>query len=189
MKKILILDNYDSFTYNLLHLVKELGFTDVEVHRNDQISLDEVEKFDKIILSPGPGIPEEAGILLDVIKRYAPTKSILGVCLGHQAIGEAFGAKLENLKEVYHGVQTPVDITKEDYLFKGLSEEISVGRYHSWIVSRENLPEDLEVIAEDKQGEIMALRHKKYDVRGIQFHPESVLTPKGRIIISNYLNK
>lgn len=189
MKKILILDNYDSFTYNLLHLVKELGFTDVEVHRNDQISLDEVEKFDKIILSPGPGIPEEAGILLDVIKRYAPTKSILGVCLGHQAIGEAFGAKLENLKEVYHGVQTPVDITKEDYLFKELSEEISVGRYHSWIVSRENLPEDLEVIAEDKQGEIMALRHKEYDVRGIQFHPESVLTPKGRIIISNYLNK
>ncbi len=189
MKKILILDNYDSFTYNLLHLVKELGFTNVEVHRNDQISLDEVEKFDKIILSPGPGIPEEAGILLDVIKRYAPTKSILGVCLGHQAIGEAFGGKLENLKEVYHGVQTPVDITKEDYLFKGLSKEISVGRYHSWIVSRENLPEDLEVIAEDKQGEIMALRHKKYDVRGIQFHPESVLTPKGRIIISNYLNK
>lgn len=187
MKKILILDNYDSFTYNLLHLVKELGFTDVEVHRNDRISLDEVDKFDKIILSPGPGIPEEAGILLPLIKRYAPTKSILGVCLGHQAIGQAFGAKLVNLKEVFHGVETPIKIVKEDSLFSGLSNEITVGRYHSWIISNENIPNELEVIAEDEQGEIMAIRHKTYNVKGIQFHPESVLTPKGHEIINNWL--
>lgn len=189
MKKILILDNYDSFTYNLLHLVKELGFTDIEVHRNDKITLDEVDRFDTIILSPGPGIPEEAGILLPLIKRYAPTKKILGVCLGHQAIGEAFGAKLENLKEVFHGVETPINVLKEDSLFSGLSKEITVGRYHSWIISKENFPEELEITAEDKQGEIMAIRHKKYNVKGIQFHPESVLTPKGHLIISNFLNK
>ena len=149
--KILLLDNYDSFTYNLLHAVKELGATDVEVVRNDQINLDEVERFDKIILSPGPGIPEEAGLLLPIIKRYAPTKSILGVCLGHQAIGEAFGARLENLKEVYHGVQTPISILQKE--------------------------------------QIMALRHKTYDVHGIQFHPESVLTPQGKEIIKNFLNE
>jgi len=189
MKKILILDNYDSFTYNLLHLVKELGFTDIEVYRNDKITLDEVDRFDTIILSPGPGIPEEAGILLPLIKRYAPTKKILGVCLGHQAIGEAFGAKLENLKEVFHGVETPIDVLKEDSLFSGLSKEITVGRYHSWIISKENFPDELEITAEDKQGEIMAIRHKKYNVKGIQFHPESVLTPKGHEIISNFLNK
>ena len=172
--KILLLDNYDSFTYNLLHVVKELGATDIEVVRNDQIELDEVDRFDKIILSPGPGIPEEAGLLLPIIKRYAPTKSILGVCLGHQAIGEAFGARLENLKEVYHGVQTPVSIIRQDLLFEGLGKEIPVGRYHSWVVSRE--------------GQIMALRHRTYDVHGIQFHPESVLTPQGKEIIKNFLN-
>ncbi len=187
MKKILILDNYDSFTYNLLHLVKELGFTDIEVHRNDQITLDEVDRFDTIILSPGPGIPEEAGILLPLIRRYAPTKNILGVCLGHQAIGQAFGAKLVNLKEVFHGVETPIKIVKEDSLFSGLSNEITVGRYHSWIISNENFPNELEVIAEDEQGEIMAIRHKTYNVKGIQFHPESVLTPKGHEIINNWL--
>ncbi len=187
MKKILILDNYDSFTYNLLHLVKELGFTDIEVHRNDQISLDEVDRFDTIILSPGPGIPEEAGILLPLIRRYAPTKKILGVCLGHQAIGQAFGAKLVNLKEVFHGVETPIKIVKEDSLFSGLSNEITVGRYHSWIISNEDFPNELEVIAEDEQGEIMAIRHKTYNVKGIQFHPESVLTPKGHEIINNWL--
>lgn len=187
--KILLLDNYDSFTYNLLHAVKELRATDVEVVRNDQIDLDEVERFDKIILSPGPGIPEEAGLLLPIIKRYAPTKSILGVCLGHQAIGEAFGARLENLKEVYHGVQTPISILQKDVLFEGLGKEIPVGRYHSWVVSRESFPGCLEIIAESQEGQIMALRHKTYDVHGIQFHPESVLTPQGKEIIKNFLNE
>ena len=186
--KILLLDNYDSFTYNLLHAVKELGMTDVKVVRNDRIGLDEVEQFDKIILSPGPGIPEEAGLLLPVIKRYAPTKSILGVCLGHQAIGEAFGARLENLKAGYHGVQTPVSILRQDKLFKGLGKEIPVGRYHSWVVSREGFPDCLEITAESREGQIMALRHKSYDVHGIQFHPESVLTPQGKEIIQNFLN-
>lgn len=186
---ILLLDNYDSFTYNLLHVVKELGATQVEVFRNDEISLDEVERFDKIILSPGPGIPEEAGLLLPVIRKYAPTKSILGVCLGHQAIGEAFGARLANLTEVHHGVQTPVNILKEDLLFKGLEHEILVGRYHSWVVSRENFPDCLEITAESKEGEIMALRHRTYRVHGIQFHPESVLTPQGKEIIKNFLNE
>ncbi|MFI3305113.1 MAG: aminodeoxychorismate/anthranilate synthase component II [Rikenellaceae bacterium] len=184
---ILLLDNYDSFTYNLLHEVKALGYTDVEVHRNDKISLDEVARFDKIILSPGPGIPCEAGILLDVIRRYAPTKSILGVCLGHQAIGEAFGAALENLTDVYHGVQTPVEVTCDELLFEGMGRTIEVGRYHSWVVSRVNLPEEIEITAESAEGQIMALRHKEYDVRGIQFHPESVLTPEGRTILVNYL--
>lgn len=187
--KILLLDNYDSFTYNLLHVVKELGATDVEVVRNDQIALDEVERFDKIILSPGPGIPEEAGLLLPIIKKYAPTKSILGVCLGHQAIGEAFGAGLENLTEVCHGVQTPVDILRKEILFEGLGSEILVGRYHSWVVSRENFPDCLEITAESKEGQIMALRHRTFDVRGIQFHPESVLTPQGKEIIKNFLNE
>ncbi|WP_321331154.1 aminodeoxychorismate/anthranilate synthase component II [uncultured Bacteroides sp.] len=186
--KILILDNYDSFTYNLLHLVKELGATDVEVIRNDQIALEDVNYFDKIILSPGPGIPREAGLLLPIIKQYAPKKSILGVCLGHQAIGEAFGATLENLKEVHHGIQTPIQISKEDQLFKGLNEEILVGRYHSWIVSRNNFPDCLQITAESNEGEIMALHHKQYNIYGIQFHPESVLTPQGKIIIANFLN-
>ena len=175
--KILLLDNYDSFTYNLLHAVKELGATDVEVVRNDQINLDEVERFDKIILSPGPGIPEEAGLLLPIIKRYAPTKSILGVCLGHQAIGEAFGAR------------TPISILQKDVLLEGLGKEIPVGRYHSWVVSREGFPECLEITAESQEGQIMALRHKTYDVHGIQFHPESVLTPQGKEIIKNFLNE
>lgn len=186
---ILLLDNYDSFTYNLLHVVKELGATNIEVFRNDEISLEEVERFDKIILSPGPGIPEEAGLLLPIIRKYAPTKSILGVCLGHQAIGEAFGAALENLTEVYHGVQTPINILKEDVLFKGLGHEIPVGRYHSWVVSREDFPECLEITAESREGQIMALRHRTYNVHGIQFHPESVLTPQGKEIIKNFLNQ
>lgn len=188
MKKILIFDNYDSFTYNLLHLVRELGETGVEVHRNDKITLDEVERFDKIILSPGPGIPAEAGLLLPLIRRYAPTKSILGVCLGHQAIGESFGAALENLKEVYHGVQTPVRIIADDPLFSGLPREIEVGRYHSWVVSPDGFPAELEITARDASGQVMALRHRNYDVRGIQFHPESVLTPQGSTIIRNFLH-
>ena len=181
--KILLLDNYDSFTYNLLHAVKELGATDIEVVRNDQIGLDNVERFDKIILSPGPGIPEEAGLLLPIIKKYAATKSILGVCLGHQAIGEAFGARLENLKEVYHGVQTPVSILRQDVLFEGLGKEIPVGRYHSWVVSREDFPDCLEITAESREGQIMALRHKTYDVHGIQFHPESAQQFQGNLAV------
>ena len=191
---ILLLDNYDSFTYNLLHVVKEQGVTDIEVFRNDEITLDEVERFDKIILSPGPGIPEEAGLLLPIIRKYAATKSILGVCLGHQAIGEAFGATLENLTEVYtnadspYEIKVPVSILKEDILFRGLGREIPVGRYHSWVVSRKDFPGCLEITAESREGQIMALRHRTYDVHGIQFHPESVLTPQGKEIIKNFLN-
>jgi anthranilate synthase component 2 len=187
--KILLLDNYDSFTYNLLHAVKELSDTEITVLRNDQLSLDDVERFDKIILSPGPGIPEEAGLLLPIIEKYAPTKSVLGVCLGHQAIGEAFGAKLENLKDVYHGIQTPVRLLAEDALFAGLEREILVGRYHSWVVSKQDFPDSLEIIAESEDGQIMALRHRKYRVHGVQFHPESILTPKGKDIIKNFLNE
>jgi len=185
--RLLVFDNYDSFTYNLVHAVKKLGYKDVEVHRNDQISLEEIAKFDKIILSPGPGIPSESGILLDVIKTYAPTKSIFGVCLGEQAIGEAFGAKLINLPEVYHGVSSNVDIIADDLLFHGLPKQLEVGRYHSWAVSKEGLPDCLEVTAVDGDGMIMALHHKTYDVRGVQFHPESVLTPMGEQMILNWL--
>ncbi len=184
--KILLLDNYDSFTYNLLHMVKSLGYSDVEVHRNDKIEIDRIEKFDKIILSPGPGIPSEAGILLDVIRRYAPSKSILGVCLGHQAIAEAFGAELINLESVFHGVQSQISLNS-DYIFSGLDSEQSVGRYHSWVVEPSSLPSSLEVIATSEEGQIMALRHREYDVRGIQFHPESVLTPQGKVMIENFL--
>lgn len=188
MKKILILDNYDSFTFNLCHLVKELGETDVEVRRNDKVDLDEIERFDKIILSPGPGIPGEAGLLLPVISRYAGTKSMLGVCLGHQAIGQAFGARLINLSDVYHGVQTPVKITADDSIFKGMKREILAGRYHSWVIDPDTLPEELEVTAESNEKQIMAIRHKRFDLHGIQFHPESILTPQGKTIISNFLN-
>lgn len=186
--KILLLDNYDSFTYNLYHVVRELGNLEIEVVRNDKISLEEVDKFDKIILSPGPGIPEEAGMLLPIIKKYAPTKPILGVCLGHQAIGEAFGARIENLKQVYHGIQTPIDIVAPDPIFNGLGKELLGGRYHSWIVSNDHLPECLEITALSKEGYIMGLRHKTYNVHGIQFHPESVLTPQGKTIINNFIN-
>ena len=187
--KILLFDNYDSFTYNLLHILKELG-ADVEVHRNDKISLEEIERFDKILLSPGPGIPEEAGILLPLIRRYAPTKSILGVCLGEQAIGEAFGATLINLTDVHHGVCSNIRIVAKDPIFEGLEPGIRVGRYHSWAVSKENFPDCLEITAVDtEEGQIMGLRHREYDVRGIQFHPESVLTPKGKTIIENWLKR
>ncbi|WP_436414326.1 anthranilate synthase component II [Petrimonas sp.] len=185
--KILIFDNYDSFTYNLRHVIKELGYDDIDVIRNDKIDLNDVSIYDKIILSPGPGIPEEAGDLLPLIHRYAPTKSILGVCLGHQAIGVAFGAKLENTPMVHHGVQTPIEITGSDYIFEDLPAEIEVGRYHSWIVSDDNFPSDLEITAVDESGKIMALKHKTLDVHGVQFHPESVLTPLGQKIIKNFL--
>ena len=189
MKKILIFDNYDAFTYNLLHAVKSLGYSDVDVIRNDRIDLASVEQYDKMILSPGPGLPEEAGLLIPLIRQYAATKSILGVCLGHQAIGEVFGAKLVNIPFVFHGVQTPAQIIAADYLFTGLPEEILVGRYHSWIVSKENFPDDLEITAVDKAGDIMALKHRRLDVHGVQFHPESILTPEGITIIEQFLKK
>lgn len=185
--KIVIIDNYDSFTYNLSHLVKELG-AEVTVLRNDQFELSDLEPFDKVILSPGPGIPSEAGLLLDVIRAYAGRKPILGVCLGHQAIGEVFGGRLENLSDVFHGVATPCHITKQDALFEGLPADITIGRYHSWVVAREGLPDCLEVIAESDEGQVMALRHKTLSVRGIQFHPESVLTPQGKTIIKNFID-
>lgn len=186
--KILLLDNYDSFTYNLLHILRELG-ADTEVFRNDRITVDEAGRFDKILLSPGPGIPSEAGILLPLIKRYATDKSILGVCLGEQAIAEVFGAKLENLSRVFHGVESQILITADDPLFEGLGNEITAGRYHSWVVSKEGFPSDvLEITAEDKEERmIMGIRHKRYDVRGIQFHPESLMTPSGSRIIENWL--
>jgi len=184
--KIVIIDNYDSFTYNLSHLVKELG-ADVTVLRNDRFELNELQRFDKIILSPGPGIPSEAGLLLDVIKAYAGVKPILGVCLGHQAIGEAFGATLENLADVFHGVATNCRILGTA-LFEGLPETITVGRYHSWVVATSGLPACLEVTAKSPEGQIMALRHRDFPVFGIQFHPESVLTPDGRQIIKNFLD-
>ena len=184
--KIVIIDNYDSFTYNLSHLVKELG-AEVTVLRNDQFSLDEIETYSKIILSPGPGIPSEAGLLLDVIKTYAGRKPILGVCLGHQAIGEAFGGKLENLSNVFHGVATPCHLTSDDALFFGISKDFTVGRYHSWVVSKEAFPDCLEITAESDDGQIMALKHKTLNVRGIQFHPESILTPDGKKMLQNWL--
>lgn len=185
--KILVFDNYDSFTYNLVHLVEKILHEKVEVYRNDEIPLEKVKEYDKIILSPGPGIPEEAGLLLPLIKEYASTKSILGVCLGHQAIGEAFGGKLINLSTVYHGVATMVKIVKPTDLFEGLPNELEVGRYHSWIVTKEGFPEELDITVEDENGYIMGLQHKKYDVQGVQFHPESVLTPKGEEILRNWL--
>ncbi|MDL2221251.1 aminodeoxychorismate/anthranilate synthase component II [Parabacteroides sp. OttesenSCG-928-N08] len=186
--RILLIDNYDSFTYNLAHIMRELG-GEVVVRRNDRIEWSEVEEFEKIVLSPGPGIPEEAGLLLPLIKRYAATKSILGVCLGEQAIGEAFGAKLVNLDKVHHGVCSDIRVTVADEkLFRGLESGFRAGRYHSWVVSKEQLPDCLEVTAEEwEERQIMAIRHKEYDVRGIQFHPESVLTPQGKQLIVNWM--
>lgn len=186
--KIVIIDNYDSFTYNLSHLVKELG-AEVTVYRNDKFKMEQLEEFDKIILSPGPGIPSEAGLLLDVIKAYAGKKPILGVCLGHQAIGEVFGGRLTNLSDVYHGVATLCNITVDDYLFEGLPEKIEIGRYHSWVVDHEGFPSCLEVTSVSDEGYIMSLRHREYDIRGIQYHPESVLTRDGKTIIGNWLTK
>jgi anthranilate synthase component 2 len=185
--KCLLFDNYDSFTYNLYHILYELG-AETDVRRNDKISLDEVEAYDKIVLSPGPGIPSEAGLLLPLIERYAPTKSILGVCLGEQAIGEVFGAKLLNLKDVYHGVCSDIRVLTKDPLFDGLQPAFRAGRYHSWVVSKDGFPECLEITAVDAEaGYIMGIRHRRHNVRGIQFHPESILTPQGRTIIENWL--
>lgn len=196
VNKILILDNYDSFTYNLVQMVEEITNGSVDVHRNDEISLEQVAAYDKIILSPGPGIPSEAGILLPLIKSYAATKSILGVCLGHQAIGEVFGAELINLSRVYHGVSNQIKLVAsvapscfQNDWFKSLDTEIEVGRYHSWVLNEKSVPADLEVTAVDESGMVMALRHCKYDVQGVQFHPESVLTPLGKKMMENWLEK
>lgn len=186
--KILVFDNYDSFTYNLVHLVEYILDEKVDVFRNDAIALEDIKPYDKIILSPGPGIPAESGLLLPLIKEYASTKSILGVCLGLQAIGEAFGGKLVNLKDVYHGVSTPVKLLNPNAkLFQGLPKQIEAGRYHSWVVSDENFPDCLEITARDEHNYIMGLQHKAFDVSGVQFHPESVLTPDGEKILRNWL--
>ena len=184
--RIVIIDNYDSFTYNLAHLVKELG-AEVEVLRNDQFQIEDLRPYDKIILSPGPGIPSEAGLLLDVIRQYAPIKPILGVCLRHQAIGDYFGGHLTNLSQVFHGVSSTVSVTTPDYIYNELPDHIEVGRYHSWVVDTHAFPDCLEITSVSKEGQIMSLRHRQYDVRGIQYHPESVLTPDGQKIISNWL--
>jgi anthranilate synthase component 2 len=194
VKRLLVLDNYDSFTYNLVHLAKEILGETVDVYRNDAITLEEVAAYDRILLSPGPGIPEEAGILLPLIKTFAPSKSLFGVCLGHQAIGEVFGGSLTNLDKVYHGVATHIElcpdlgfsVNRNDW-FMGSQNKLEVGRYHSWIVSRQNFPSELEATALDEQGMIMALRHRSYDVQGVQFHPESVLTPNGKKMLENWL--
>lgn len=187
MIKVLVIDNYDSFTYNLVHYLEDLN-CDVTVVRNDKLSLDDVEPFDKIVLSPGPGIPDEAGLLKPIIKRFAPTKSILGVCLGQQAIAEVFGGSLINLEDVYHGVATKVTVcVNDESLFKGMDKDIEVGRYHSWVVNP-NLPDSLEATSFDANGQVMSLRHRVYDVKGVQYHPESVLTPNGKQILKNWLN-
>lgn len=185
--KILVFDNYDSFTYNLVQMIEQIVDDKVEVFRNDQITLEDVDQYDKIVLSPGPGIPEEAGILLDLIKRYAPTKSIFGVCLGQQAIAEAFGGSLINLTEIFHGVATEAQQVKEHHLFTDLPETFEVGRYHSWAVNPEDFPEELEITSVDKSGMIMSLKHKTYDVHAVQYHPESILTPDGKKILENFL--
>ncbi len=182
-----MIDNYDSFTYNLVHYLEELG-CDVVVKRNDQLALEEVEPFTHIVLSPGPGITEEAGLLKAIIAAYGPTKRIFGVCLGVQAIGEVYGGTLINLDQVYHGIATTVRITGEDYIFNGIPEEIEVGRYHSWVVDS-NLPEELQATSYDSNQQLMSLKHKTYDVRGVQFHPESILTPYGKKMLENWLNK
>jgi anthranilate synthase component 2 len=187
MKKILVIDNYDSFTYNLVHYLEDLN-CEVTVYRNDEFELDEINHFDKILLSPGPGIPDEAGLLKAVIQKYGPTKSIFGVCLGQQAIGEVYGGTLSNLEKVYHGIATKVTtVVTDEILFQGLDSEFEVGRYHSWVVDA-TLPEVLEATSYDENGQVMSLRHKTYDVRGVQFHPESVLTPTGKKMLENWVN-
>ncbi len=194
MKKILVFDNYDSFTYNLVHMIEHILNQKVDVFRNDEISLDDVGQYEKILLSPGPGIPEEAGILLPLIRKYAPTHSIFGVCLGQQAIGEAFGGKLSNLTKVYHGIASPITLVKDlqnssfhNDWFTDLNQTQTVGRYHSWVVKDEGFPEELEITSREENQLIMSLRHKKFDVQGVQFHPESVLTPNGESMIRNWL--
>ncbi len=188
MHKVIVVDNYDSFTYNLVHSVQELLNHPIEVKRNDELDFDYLDTFDYIILSPGPGVPDEAGDLKKVIKTFYKTKKILGVCLGLQAIGEVFGAKLRNLEEVYHGVQTEFKISQPCPIFTDISEDFLAGRYHSWVIDKDTLPAELLVTCEDEKGEIMGIRHRKYDVYGVQFHPESILTPDGDTMLSNFLN-
>jgi anthranilate synthase component 2 len=186
--KILVLDNYDSFTYNLVYIIRELGFSvQMDIYRNDKISLDEVDKYDKILLSPGPGLPRDAGIMPELIKRYAPEKDILGICLGHQAIGEAFGGNLNNLTEVVHGVESVVKV-QDDMLFQGIPESFKIGRYHSWVIDESSLSEQLTIMAKTPDGQIMGVRHKIFNVRGLQFHPESILTEHGIKIMENWIN-
>ena len=187
MKKVLVIDNYDSFTYNLVHYLEDLG-CEVHVRRNDKLKLEEVAAYERILLSPGPGIPDEAGLLKAIITRYAPEKRIFGVCLGQQAIAEVFGGSLVNLDQVYHGVATEIEVVHPDVIFRGLPDRLEVGRYHSWVVNPQ-LPDCLEATALDARGEIMALRHRQYDVRAVQFHPESVLTPRGKEMLANWLNE
>lgn len=188
--KIVVIDNYDSFTYNLVHAIKKISGLPVDVIRNDELELSDLEKYDKIVLSPGPGIPVEAGLLMDIIREFAPRKSMLGVCLGHQAIGEVFGGKLTNMNRVLHGIATPVSKVSEDKtLFEGLPEQFEAGRYHSWIVDQAGLPDCFEITSVDDNDMIMSMKHKDYDVRGVQFHPESVLTPLGEKMIANWLKK
>lgn len=186
--KILVIDNYDSFTYNLVHYIDKLTDNSIEVFRNDKITLEKVNEYDKILLSPGPGIPSEAGICIDLIKKYAPEKSILGVCLGHQAIAEAFGGSLVNLDSVFHGISSMIDIVKpDDFLYKDIPQKLEVGRYHSWVVSKDDLPGCFEINSVDENGLIMGISHKTYNIRGVQYHPESVLTKHGLKIIENWL--
>jgi len=186
MKEVLVIDNYDSFTYNLVHYLEELGCR-VQVRRNDQLTLEEVAPYTDIVLSPGPGIPDEAGLLKAIIKKYAPDKRIFGVCLGQQAIAEVFGGKLINLDQVYHGVATTIEVLGDEILYRDLPKTLEVGRYHSWVVDPD-LPPCLEATAVDSKGEVMSLRHREYDLRAVQFHPESVLTPEGKKMLSNWLN-
>jgi len=186
MKKILVLDNYDSFTYNLVHIIHELGH-ETDVFRNDEITVDEVNKYEKILLSPGPGLPENAGIMPDLLTRYKSTKSILGVCLGHQAIAESYGAALYNLSKVFHGIVTEIKVEKEDAIFQNIPEKFNACRYHSWVINEENLPDDLLVTSRDSAGTIMSVKHKTDDVRGVQFHPESIMTEHGKQLIKNWI--
>lgn len=185
--KLLIIDNYDSFTYNLVQYLREITEGSIEVHRNDQISLEAMDAYDAIVLSPGPGLPKDAGLLLDIIRTYTGRKPILGICLGHQAIGQVFGATLKNIKKVYHGIATPIQILDEKGLFEGQGTEMVVGRYHSWIVDQEGLPDCLDILAEDANGQIMAMQHESAPTVGMQFHPESVLTPEGKNLLSNFV--
>ena len=185
--KLLVIDNYDSFTYNLVQYLKEVNAGSIDVFRNDKISSDEIEKYDAIVLSPGPGLPKDAGLLLEIIQQYYTSKPILGICLGHQAIGEVFGGQLENLTKVYHGIATPIQLLDKEVMFKEIEDDLVVGRYHSWVVQKANFPICLTITAEDEQGQIMALRHQEYPVFGLQFHPESVLTPKGKALLKNFV--
>jgi anthranilate synthase component 2 len=185
--KLLVLDNYDSFTYNLVHLIEKVSEIDFDVIRNDKISIDAVKAYDKILLSPGPGLPKDAGIMPELIKQYGSSKSILGVCLGLQAIGESYGGSLKNLETVFHGIATPINIILEDIIFNGCPKTFTVGRYHSWIINNQNLPNQLKITALDTNGNIMALKHQSHDVKGVQFHPESILSEYGELIIKNWL--